>query len=251
MPPCCYVVGVQEILVSGIPGLKSETWGTLCGFPLSFGCEGKMERFSNEIAPLLHSFKTDARMLSPEHRRSQIEKPAKASPASPGGLLVNAGNHLRSHTLTRAVPSPAGRGRRPHASLPSVFLEWRSLQNRKARQGFPGGLLVNAGNHLRSHTLTRAVPSAQRGLTSVFGMGTGVTLAVYSPANLGVLQDLFPSCVCSDNLNRAVKTHLRAFGALGGGSPPQSLRVQASFPEVLARQTGAIQPDFSQRNRLG
>jgi hypothetical protein len=42
----------------------------------------------------------------------------------------------------------------------------------------PGGLLVNAGNHLRSHTLTRAVPSAQRGLTSVFGMGTGVTLAV-------------------------------------------------------------------------
>jgi hypothetical protein len=68
--------------------------------------------------------------------------------------------------------------------------------------------LVNAGNHLRSHTLTRAVPSAQRGLTSVFGMGTGVTLAVYSPANLGVLQDLFTSCVCSDNLNRAVKTHL-------------------------------------------
>jgi hypothetical protein len=71
-----------------------------------------------------------------------------------------------------------------------------------------GGLLVNAGNHLRSHTLTRAVPSAQRGLTSVFGMGTGVTLAVYSPANRGVLQGLVPPCVCSNNLNRAVKTHL-------------------------------------------
>jgi hypothetical protein len=80
--------------------------------------------------------------------------------------------------------------------------------NKKAAGVSPGGLLVNAGNHLRSHTLTRAVPSAQRGLTSVFGMGTGVTLAVYSPANLGVLQDLFTSCVCSDNLNRAVKTHL-------------------------------------------
>src|SRR5580658_5523924 len=64
-----------------------------------------------------------------------------------------------------------------------------------------GGLLVNAGNHLRSHTLTRAVPSAQRGLTSVFGMGTGVTLAVYSPANLGVLRRLFPLRVCSNNLN--------------------------------------------------
>ena len=54
--------------------------------------------------------------------------------------------------------------------------------NKKGRQ-FPGGLLVNAGNHLRSHTLTRAVPSAQRGLTSVFGMGTGGTLVVNSPAN--------------------------------------------------------------------
>jgi hypothetical protein len=40
-----------------------------------------------------------------------------------------------------------------------------------------------AGDHLISHTLTRAVPSAQRGLTSVFGMGTGGTLAVNSPAN--------------------------------------------------------------------
>jgi hypothetical protein len=44
------------------------------------------------------------------------------------------------------------------------------------------GLLDYAGDHLISHTLTRAVPSAQRGLTSVFGMGTGVTLAVNSPA---------------------------------------------------------------------
>ena len=47
-----------------------------------------------------------------------------------------------------------------------------------------GGLFVDyAGDHLISHTLTRAVPSAQRGLTSVFGMGTGGTLAVNSPAN--------------------------------------------------------------------
>ena len=44
-----------------------------------------------------------------------------------------------------------------------------------------------AGDHLISHTLTRAVPSAQRGLTSVFGMGTGVTLAVNSPAKLRTL----------------------------------------------------------------
>ena len=31
----------------------------------------------------------------------------------------------------------------------------------------------NAGSNLISHTVARAVPSAQRSLTSVFGMGTG------------------------------------------------------------------------------
>ena len=36
----------------------------------------------------------------------------------------------------------------------------------------------NPGSDLRSHAVTRAVSSAQRGLTSVFGMGTGVTLVV-------------------------------------------------------------------------
>src|SRR5579883_598021 len=37
---------------------------------------------------------------------------------------------------------------------------------------------VTPGGDLRSHAVTRAVSSAQRGLTSVFGMGTGVTLVV-------------------------------------------------------------------------
>ena len=36
----------------------------------------------------------------------------------------------------------------------------------------------NPGDDLRSHTVARAVSSARRGLTTVFGMGTGVTLAV-------------------------------------------------------------------------
>ena len=54
-------------------------------------------------------------------------------------------------------------------------------ENRKAHP--EGWACVYAGDHLISHTLTRAVPSAQRGLTSVFGMGTGGTLAVNSPAN--------------------------------------------------------------------
>jgi hypothetical protein len=91
----------------------------------------------------------------------------------------------------------------------------------------------------------------QRGLTSVFGMGTGVTLAVYSPANLGVLLDLVSSSVCSDNLNRAVKNTPLSFWGAWWSLPQSRMRVQASFPEVLARQTGAMQPDFSQRNRSG
>src|ERR1700722_8709110 len=55
---------------------------------------------------------------------------------------------------------------------------------------------ANAGDYLISHTLTRAVPSARRGLTSVFGMGTGVTLAVCSPASLGAaLGGRFPAAI--------------------------------------------------------
>src|SRR5215472_1020133 len=52
---------------------------------------------------------------------------------------------------------------------------WRSAHRERSH---PGG-------DLRSHTVTRAVSSALRGLTTVFGMGTGVTPAVWPPGNLG------------------------------------------------------------------
>ncbi len=38
--------------------------------------------------------------------------------------------------------------------------------------------VIYVGDDLLSHTLSRAVQSAQRGLTSVFGMGTGISPAV-------------------------------------------------------------------------
>ncbi len=113
-------------------------------------------------------------------------------------LLLECGVPDRERTLVVKL-SPVSCASSCASRFASSFVEAQDLlrsttssaagpgRNRKGRQ-FPGGLLVNAGNHLRSHTLTRAVPSAQRGLTSVFGMGTGVTLAVYSPANLGVLR---------------------------------------------------------------
>jgi hypothetical protein len=65
----------------------------------------------------------------------------------------------------------------------------------------------NAGDHLISHTLSRAVPSAQRGLTSVFGMGTGGTLAVNSPAN----RDGLPASEPASNLSRSWRERSTAF----------------------------------------
>jgi hypothetical protein len=41
-----------------------------------------------------------------------------------------------------------------------------------------GSFIYCAGSVLLSHTVTRAVPWAQTGLTSVFGMGTGVALSL-------------------------------------------------------------------------
>jgi hypothetical protein len=43
--------------------------------------------------------------------------------------------------------------------------------------------LIYAGNDLLSHTVSRAVQSALRSLTAVFGMGTGVTSAALSPTS--------------------------------------------------------------------
>jgi hypothetical protein len=48
---------------------------------------------------------------------------------------------------------------------------------RKRPRSFLNVAFIYAGNYLLSHTLSRAVQSAQRGLTSVFGMGTGGTPA--------------------------------------------------------------------------
>ena len=50
----------------------------------------------------------------------------------------------------------------------------RSAKTQKAKpEGLAFCFKIIAGDHLISHTVTRAVPSAQRGLTSVFEMGTG------------------------------------------------------------------------------
>jgi hypothetical protein len=57
------------------------------------------------------------------------------------------------------------------------------LRKRKRPHSFLSVAFIYAGDDLLSHTLSRAVQSALRGLTSVFGMGTGGTPAVRSPTN--------------------------------------------------------------------
>src|SRR5579872_5336540 len=69
--------------------------------------------------------------------------------------------------------------------LPEFCADGRNVaKNEKAAPANRNGLLkFNPGGDLRSRAVSSAVSSAQRGLTSVFGMGTGVTLAVRPPGN--------------------------------------------------------------------
>ena len=56
-------------------------------------------------------------------------------------------------------------------------------------------MLNNPGDFLLSHAVSRAVPSAPAGLTSVFGMGTGVTLPTKSPENFSKYRKSNSDCL--------------------------------------------------------
>ena len=49
--------------------------------------------------------------------------------------------------------------------------------------------VIKSGDDLLSHAVADAVPSALEGLTSVFGMGTGVTPPLESPEILNFKSD--------------------------------------------------------------
>ena len=59
--------------------------------------------------------------------------------------------------------------------------ESRRAPEKKGPASTAGPLQNDPGNVLLSHAVTHAVPSALRGLTAVFGMGTGVALSLWSP----------------------------------------------------------------------
>jgi hypothetical protein len=54
-------------------------------------------------------------------------------------------------------------------------------KQKKALKKIFKAFVINPGNDLLSHQVSLTVPLALRGLTSVFGMGTGVTPSLESP----------------------------------------------------------------------
>ena len=73
---------------------------------------------------------------------------------------------------------------RDHSLQPTAFSLDPAAHTKKPPGLSPEGLLLRSGDDLLSRTVPRPVPSAQEGLTSVFGMGTGVAPPPWSPEAL-------------------------------------------------------------------
>src|SRR5581483_4913489 len=102
----------------------------------------------------------------------------------PAVVFTTAGFVEIMPAATYSPTRPASAARRlietePHAEHGKLCAPFElPAYTKKARCRFHNSGLRrdNAGSDLLSHTVSHAVPSAVSGLTSVFGMGTGVTL---------------------------------------------------------------------------
>ena len=92
----------------------------------------------------------------------------------------------RRRSLPRSFPRRAlftARASGARAAVPADGPTWGARSRavscsvrKKSPLSFDSGLTNTPGSDLLSHAVSHAVPSAVAGLTSVFGMGTGVTL---------------------------------------------------------------------------
>ena len=109
------------------------------------------------------------------------------------------------------------------------------MEKKKPRDSFESrGFGLIPGSDLLSHAPTHAVPSAVAGLTSVFGMGTGVTLLLWPPGNLvsGVPPEASyaaskegrPRAFCCKE-QRSLMTEYSAIGNLFDHTPRKSCEV--------------------------
>ena len=94
----------------------------------------------------------------------------------------------RGFRLARRV---GAHGVRPARSRKPRLPEFTQPKTKKPQGVALGLFLFNPGDDLLSHTVTDAVPSALEGLTTVFGMGTGVTPPLQSPESQNFRQGKF------------------------------------------------------------
>src|SRR6202035_1616358 len=89
----------------------------------------------------------------------------------------------RSHRAQPAirVHYPVGSGTRPESSRPVEHRPGITKPARSRRRSRLQAKEKDLGDDLLSQTVASLVPSAQTGLTAVFGMGTGVSPSLWSP----------------------------------------------------------------------
>ena len=104
--------------------------------------------------------------------------------AAPCPLDRNCRSGAHHHKPRRSHESqqlPSSQHATPRFSATMIAVQQKARCN-FLTAGFPSG--NTPGSDLLSHAVAHTVPSAVAGLTSVFGMGTGVTLLLSPPGNL-------------------------------------------------------------------
>ena len=101
-----------------------------------------------------------------------------------------------------------------------------------------GLFILTPGDDRLSHAVTRAVPWALEGLTTVFGMGTGVAPPVRSPENF------LRTGVRSQKSGVRIKTKLTSGGCPCPTDNAVSFARQPTGATVLQRRVGIQNSDF-------
>src|ERR1700722_6418867 len=134
----------------------------------------------SRFSPSYHSMMLSR--LAPASRFSKMAETGMRVPFRTQAPLTLPG------TLSTAEQLDQSRFAMANSSTPPPRIPfWHKKEKRKRPHSSLNMAFINAGNDLLSHTLSRAVQSALRGLTSVFGMGTGGTPAVRSPTSVAAV----------------------------------------------------------------
>ena len=117
---------------------------------------------------------------------STLRQAESATPSAAGAWRTRQQPEIIAHVWPRdgfhcdpEAPWVSRAEREDHVPRTGVAGTSRAGRRRDQKKGptrfLASGLVITPGSDLLSHKVTLAVPSAVEGLTSVFGMGTGVT----------------------------------------------------------------------------